>query len=338
MWRVWFIASRPHTLTASLSPCLVGYAVGNSLIPSLSSMSSLSSTEIPSTFNIFVQWFSFCICIQLATNLHNDYADFVRGADTDQRVGQARATQKGWLTPQQTAGASTACLVAALAIGINLLPSPDDVFSWCVVLTSAFNAVAYTGGPYPLGYVGLENVSIAYWGLGDLFCLLYFGLVATIMIPYFIIRYSGNTAPLWDLTIIEGAPLQTPLYYATSVGFWAIAIIVVNNLRDERTDVLANKRTLAVRFGGNFCRAEYLILVIAAYGMTIYDGIICIASSTSITSSMLSFLPLLTIPLAIPCVRAMQTLEGGDLNPFVGGTARVQLFYCILLSIGIMYR
>jgi 1,4-dihydroxy-2-naphthoate octaprenyltransferase len=88
MWKVWVLASRPHTLTASLSPGVVGYAIASSTIDYHSSVS---------LFLIFLRWFFFCVLIQLATNLHNDYADFIKGADTVERVGQARATQKGWL-------------------------------------------------------------------------------------------------------------------------------------------------------------------------------------------------------------------------------------------------
>ena len=130
--------------------------------------------------------------MQLGTNLHNDYADFVKGADDEKRVGQARATQKGWLTPFQTAMASGLTLLLGLFLGIwfilemAMTADPDDgsgnnqqriaamIF---IVISSIFNAFAYTGGPWPLGYIGLPNFSLGYSGLGDLFVFLYFGLV-----------------------------------------------------------------------------------------------------------------------------------------------------------------
>jgi 1,4-dihydroxy-2-naphthoate octaprenyltransferase len=259
--------------------------------------------------------------IQLGTNLHNDYADFVMGADTHQRVGQARATQKGWLTPQQTSAASTLLLGVALAIGLQLLQDEwNDGILWFIILTSIFNAVAYTGGPFPLGYIGLGRVSIAYSGLGDVFCLLYFGLVATLTIPYLCVRK--------DLTYVETLQqLQPCLGAALAVGFLATAIIVVNNLRDRHTDVLAHKRTVAVRFGGTFCRMEYATLLLLSYMIVILEFVKY--------KNVWLLLPLLSMPLAVSQLQAVWTKDGADLNPHVGGTARLQLAYCILLSVGL---
>ena len=123
-------------------------------------------------------WVFACL-IQIATNLHNDYADFIKGADDENRIGQARATQKGWLTPRQTAGLATLSLGLAHGIGVQLAREAGS-WMWFVTWTSVFNAVAYTGGPYPLGYVGLGWVSLGYTGLGDVFVFAYFGIVATV--------------------------------------------------------------------------------------------------------------------------------------------------------------
>ena len=71
LWKVWLLAARPHTLTASLSPCIVGFAIASTATTADSALSILP---------IFLTWFSFCVLIQLATNLHNDYADFIKGA------------------------------------------------------------------------------------------------------------------------------------------------------------------------------------------------------------------------------------------------------------------
>lgn len=315
MWKVWLLAARPHTLTASLSPCIVGYSIA------ATSPATTTADNVP----IFLRWFSFCVLIQLATNLHNDYADFIKGADTVERVGQARATQRGWLTPSQTAGASTACIVLALAVAIPLLPS-DRLF-WCILGSSCFNAVAYTGGPYPLGYIGLGQVSIAYWGLGDVFCFLYFGFVAVLTIPYIALRSNGTNNNHDDESLAALIPLLQPVH-AFPAALLSTAIIVVNNLRDRHTDLKANKRTLAVRFGARFCKLEYTFLLLTAYGIAVRQSFV--------SSSWYAALPLLTIPLAIKCTKAMWTLEGADLNPFVGKTAFVELLYCILQSIAIM--
>ena len=258
-WKIWLSASRPHTFTASISPVLVGHSCAAAHYSDANA--NLSQTTL--------QWLLFCMLIQLGTNLHNDYADFVLGADTHKRVGQARATQKGWLTPQQTCAASTLILSLALAIGLQLIfqqqQQKNDPILWFIVLSSVFNAVAYTGGPFPLGYIGLGRVSIAYSGLGDVFCFVYFGLVATLMIPYLAIVHSGDYADTWKTiaTMLWVLHLQ--------VGFLATAIIVVNNLRDRHTDVEAHKRTVAVRFGGTFCRFEYALLILSSYAIVVVE-------------------------------------------------------------------
>lgn len=313
LWKVWLMAARPHTLTASIVPVLIGHFASAAFLhrpPSL--------TRKALFFSIF---------IQLGTNLHNDYADFVKGADSKMRVGHARATQRGWLTPRQTAGASAFCVSVALAIGLDLLlkQCPNDPAVWFVVVTSAFNAFAYTGGPFPLGYIGLSNVSIAYSGLGDLFCFVYFGLVGTLGTPYVEVRRQDSVTPF--LVLFNGPLLKPCLHIALPVGFLATAILVVNNLRDRKTDVLAGKRTLAVRFGGTFCRVEYTLLVFASY-------VILLAHCFFHRHSWI-LLPFLTTAQAIFQVKAIWMKDGSDLNAHVGGTALLQLTFGVLLAIGL---
>ena len=304
-WKVLVLATRPNTLAASFTPVLVGFAVASR---------ELGALDPAPAFRFWV----FACLIQIGTNLHNDYADFVKGADTDERVGQARATQKGWLSPGQTAGLSTAALVAAASIGASLARRPG-CGGWMtfVTVTSVFNALAYTGGPFPLGYVGLGNVSIGYSGLGDVFVFAYFGLVATLA-PYY-------------LALEEGAPRACPgalLAAAVAVGCLATAIIVVNNLRDRHTDVRAGKRTLAVRFGGAAARAEYLALVLAAYG--------AVAACVALRAAPAAWLlPLLSAPLAAKTTRSVFAEEGAALNAYVGGTAKLQLLFGLLLTAGV---
>lgn len=317
LWKVWLVASRPHTLTASITPLIVSYNAG---------VAEIDNLDKVQYFHLALQCALFAILIQLGTNLHNDYADFVKGADTDKRVGQARATQKGWLTPTQTAMGATVVLVLALLVGLNFLFHMQGgihrtMVMGFIVFSSIFNAFAYTGGPWPLGYIGLGNFSIGYSGLGDFFVFLYFGLVATLTLPFLYVSYTGEDrnvgSILWKL-----AP------YAVQVAALATNIIVVNNLRDRHTDVEAKKQTLAVRFGAGFCQKEFLFMVVAAYGLVLVDFVghdFCLPR----------LLPLLTLPLAQKEVRAIYTKDGGALNPHVGGSAKVQLFFCILLGVGL---
>lgn len=293
-FHIWWTAARPHTLTASLCPCLVSYA----------------ACRPP--WKLQFLWTVFCMTVQLGTNLHNDYADAVLGADTDDRVGHARATAKGWLTPNQTLQASCSVLTVTFLTGVVLAfatKQSDNPFVWCLILTSVFNAFAYTGGPVPLGYIGLSHWSIAYSGLGDVFCMAYFGLVATVMMPFLLNKE------------------ELPWRYAMQVGCLATNILVVNNLRDRFTDVRANKRTTAVRFGKYFSLYEYVFLLCITYGLVLWD--------TMQQKSLWRLLPCLSIPMAQKEVKAIWTKEGSLLNQHVGGAAKLQLVFCVLLAAGL---
>ena len=359
---VWALASRPHTLTASIAPVIVGCALTARLIhdnPGLmerrSSMCDADSGESfctgidsvsawTSVLPLAVQFGLFACLIQVSTNLHNDYADFVKGADTDKRVGQARATQRGWLTPYETCRGCVLCMLAALVVGmVHLVPFERqcfadgsevikyDPFMLFIVASSLFNAVAYTGGPFPLGYIGLGNVSIGYSGLGDLFVFLYFGIIATLGVPYLYLTNAACLVPTSEALRQElWAILATKFWYSLPVSMLATAIIVVNNLRDRHTDVGAGKKTLAVRFGGTFVKLEYFILIVGSYAFCFYQWAVK-------TNELLDLLPLLAVPISIKHLRAVSFgyKDGPALNEHVGGTAKLQLAYCLLLAAGL---
>jgi len=168
----------------------------------------------------------------------------VKGADTAERLGTARVTQKGWISPRAVATGASFSLGVAGLVGMHLI----EVGGWpmaLVVVTSIFNAVAYTGGHYPLGLIHprLGDFSIGYLGLGDIFVLAYFGYVA-VCGTYYLCSMPALVLP------------PHVVWAATPTGLLATAIIVVNNLRDRKTDVKAHKMTLAVRFGATFARCE----------------------------------------------------------------------------------
>jgi 1,4-dihydroxy-2-naphthoate polyprenyltransferase len=248
----------------------------------------------------------------------------VQGADMKEtRVGQLRATAQGWLTPNETCAAATFALFITLTSGVVLVSLTNqwnNFLLWFVVLSSVFNAFAYTAGPFPLGYIGLSKCSIAYAGLGDVFVFLYFGLVATYMVPYLLhlVEFGGGVSDENDSILI--------LIYGIQVGLLATNIIVVNNLRDRHTDVLVGKRTTSVRFGKTFSLTQYglcniltYLLVVVAFVLSGFQAI--------------QLLPLLSMVVAFKESRAVFTKSGKDLNEHVGGTAKVQLLFCILLTL-----
>ncbi|KAL7552546.1 hypothetical protein ACHAWF_015788 [Thalassiosira exigua] len=378
-FRVWKLAARPHTLTASVAPVVVGYALtlrtirrhadelalrrrqaglcdgegGGRDVCAAEDLAHLTSPR--AALAPAIQFAAFAALVQIATNLHNDYADFVKGADTHERVGHARATQRGWLTPYETCRGCVLCLLGALLVGMQFLIPIDERCSAAeggadrtdpvmvlVVLSSLFNAVAYTGGPFPLGYIGLGGVSIGYSGLGDLFVFLYFGLVATMGAPYLYLTKMACFSPSSG-TMASGELirlLQPSFLHSLPVGFLATAIIVVNNLRDRHTDVRAGKMTTAVRFGGKFAKMEYLALVVGSYAFCVYFWLTERAEHLGKDLASIAWtalLPLLSAPMAIPQLNAVAFggKEGQSLNEHVGGTAKLQMIYCFLVAAGL---
>jgi 1,4-dihydroxy-2-naphthoate octaprenyltransferase len=213
-----------------------------------------------------------------------------------------------------------------------------------IVASSIFNAVAYTGGPFPLGYIhpAMGNISIGYSGLGDLFVFLYFGIVATFGVPYLYLTKvecfdvstaifgSGGDDSLREASGPQLQSLKKTLIHSIPIGFLATAIIVVNNLRDRYTDVHAGKRTMAVRFGETLARTEYFLLIKVSYLYCVYFAL----EEKRYTA----LLPLLSIPSSIPQLKAVafRGKDGDALNDHVGGTAKLQMIYCILLIVGLL--
>ncbi len=220
-WRPWWMAARPRTLPASLAPVLMGAALahGDGAFHGLSVIVALMGA----------------VLIQIGTNLANDYFDFVQGADTDRRKGPVRVTQAGLIPP------ATVRRAAILVFALVALPAAyaawrgGSVFVLIAVLSVVFG-VLYTGGPYPLGYMGL----------GDILVLLFFGPVAV-----------GGVYYLQTLTLTPEAVVA-----GIGVGSLAVGLLAVNNLRDVEEDRAAGKRTLAVRFGPGFARIEYVACVV----------------------------------------------------------------------------
>jgi 1,4-dihydroxy-2-naphthoate polyprenyltransferase len=188
---VWVAASRPRTLPAAIAPVLAASALawrdGDFVAPAA------------------LACLAFALLVQIGTNFANDYYDFVKGADTGERVGPARAVASGWVQPATMKRAMLAVFALAFASGLTLL----GYGGWPLLIigvTSIICGIAYTGGPYPLGYNGL----------GDVFVFIFFGLVA-VGATYFV-QAGVVTSQAW----LIGA----------GVGALAANILVVNNYRD----------------------------------------------------------------------------------------------------------
>jgi len=286
MHMAWISAFRVKTLTASVVPVCVGsaLAVHDGVFAWLPALAALLGA----------------LAIQIGTNLHNDAADHLSGADSADRLGPARAAQNGWLTAAQIRRGSAVAFGTATLIGAYLV----YVGGWPIVaigLASIAAGYAYTGGPFPLGY----------HGLGDLFVFAFFGVIAVC-----------GTYYVQGLTI-------TPAVLALSCAIGALntAILVVNNLRDRQTDAKAGKRTLAVICGERFARNEYIALIIAAY--VIPAGLVAFGFGDG-----LWLLPMLSLPLAYGISRRFLRASGVQFNPILSRTAGLSLAYAMLFCLG----
>ncbi len=286
--QAWILAARPKTLPAAVAPVAAGtgLAAHHGVASALPALAALLGA----------------VLIQIATNLANDYYDYVRGGDTAERVGPVRVTQAGILPPAVVKRGMILTLLAALLVGLYLV----WVAGWPVVfigLASLTCAVIYTGGPYPL----------AYHGLGDLFVFVFFGLVAV-----------GGTYFVQGLAWPSDAVLA-----GVALGGLSTAILVVNNLRDIPTDARAGKRTLAVRLGATGTKVEYLLMLgLAAVVPFVGVGVFAWPWACLVA--------LLVAPLCVPPIRRVLGFEDPrELLPALGETARVVALYGVLLGLGL---
>ncbi len=285
----WLLATRPKTLPAAVAPVIVGSAMAYAhqrfvLLPALAAL-------------------AVALLLQVGVNLANDYFDYTKGVDTEDRLGPARVTQGGLIAPDRVKLAMTIVFVLSLLPGFYLIM----IGGWPVAAIGAASiiaALAYSGGPYPL----------ASHGLGDLFVFIFFGLVAVCG------TYYVQALNLTPLVVMMGV----------IVGFLITAILVVNNLRDIQTDRKTGKRTLAVMIGKKRTRAVYTVLLGSAYVITVFIWIGGFASTWLL-------LPLASLPLAFLQIRLIwHTSEGPALNNLLAQTAKLSFFFSVLLSIGLI--
>lgn len=283
----WIAASRPKTLPAALSPVLIGTAMAfaDDGVHVLSAALCAASAGF----------------IQIATNLHNDVADYEKGSDTPDRKGPVRVTAAGLVSPSTMKRATAVTFGLAVIAGTYLMIRGG----WPIVvigILSILFGIMYTGG----------RRSLASLGLADLFVFVFFGPVA-VAGTYYVQTLTVNAS-----VMIAGlAP-----------GALSVAILLVNNTRDVDEDALSGKRTLIVRLGRQWGARLYgLCLVLAAAGP------IVLALSRPASSTVL--MALLALPVGIYVMYGMRSESDGEkFNQFLARTAQVLLLYSILFSIG----
>ncbi len=289
--KTWVLATRPKTLSAAIVPVLMATALvavrpGGGIV-----------------------WWAFgcalagSVLIQIATNFINDALDFRKGADTRERLGPMRVTQAGLVSADTVMRAAAVALALAALCGVPLIYRGG----WPMLvigLASIAAAYAYTGGPYPL----------AYHGLGEVFVVAFFGVVAV-----------GGT--YYVLTL--DAP---PVVFVAGIGAGTVAtvLLVINNLRDIDTDRASRKKTLAVRMGPAFARFEVALFAILP--------LVAAAVAAWMLGNRWLLLPWAASPLALVLIRRCYRSAGAELNRALALAGAYQWAYGVLFVIGVLMR
>lgn len=240
------LAARPKTLPAAVVPvwlgCVLAWKLSGDFDLTLALCTLLGA-----------------VAIQIATNFFNDVIDARKGADTERRLGPVRVTASGMLPPRVVIGFALAFLVVAIICGLVLIQARG----WPILLIgvpSLLLAYGYTGGPFPL----------AYRGMGEIFVVLFFGLIAV----------TGT------VFVQTGGWPNEALLLGLQVGLLSAVLISINNFRDREEDATTSKRTLAVRFGPRFAAAliwlEIKVAAFAGIAWLIFDMPLLMLSSVPI--------------------------------------------------------
>jgi len=284
--KTWIAAARLRTLPAAIVPVVVGTAVASAVgrVAWKPALAALAGS----------------IAIQIGTNFANDVFDAEKGADGEDRIGPLRVVSAGLVTPAAMKRAMILAFAIAAAFGVYLV----SVGGWPIVaigVASILSGIAYTGGPWPLGY----------HGLGDVFVMVFFGFVAVCGTAFVQLGHVPALA----------------VWASIPVGSIATAIIVVNNVRDRATDVRAGKRTLAVRFGRPAALVEYALLLALAYAVPV---------GLALCHQPWAALPLVTIPLAAVRMRALvRATDGPAHNACLAATGQLLLAHGALFAAGL---
>lgn len=287
------MAARPKTLPAAVVPVWVGSAL----------VSLDQSGAYHFSGRLFFYTLLSCLLIQIATNFFNDAIDFSKGADTDRRHGPKRVTASGMVSQKAVMTAGVVTSVLAAVASLPLIAERG----WPIVLiglVSLLLAYGYTGGPFPLAYLGL----------GELFVVVFFGLIAV----------GGS----WFVQT-GSAPGPEALLAGLQIGLLSAVLISINNLRDIDEDRISNKKTLAVRRGIAFAKMEVAFFCLSP--MLIGSAWLALGHAR------LYAVPLALTPLSILIAwKVFRNSPSPVYNKFLALAAMQLLVFAILLTIGLM--
>ena len=304
--RAWFLATRPKTLTGAIAPVLVGAAF------------AYASSGAVSMLMPFLLCLLFAGLMQIDANLINDYFDFKKGTDREDRLGPERACAQGWITPramQWGIGVMTAlsCLVGIAILLVHM--------QWELLLVGILCVV----------FCFLYTTRLSYLGWGDVLVLVFFGFVPVVFTHY-VMTNGGWSVPL--------------LIASFAMGLATDNLLVVNNYRDRSQDRVSGKRTIIVRIieaqirkcgseqgqktGQNICLDIYLWVGIVATFLA-FTALFLFSSSRIRHPLMFLYLVL-----HFRAFQQLKTLDGGELNQVLGTTARNIFLFGVLLAFGVL--
>lgn len=240
------------------------------------------------------------LLLQIESNLANDYFDWKKGSDTHERLGPVRVTSSGLISPDAMIRGMVATAVAAVGVGAVL----TLLVGWPILIIGATGflcAFLYTAGPFPLSRLGIA----------DFFVFIFFGPIAVIGTCY------AHT----------GAASLLSIFLSLPVGFVAVAILLVNNIRDLQEDIKTGKRTSVVRIG----RSKSIQFYQACVTIPILAGV---SLGAAVHASM--FVILLAAPMTLFLIRQIRILNGAALNPLLGLTGLYLLLTSLLFCVGVL--
>ena len=294
--KAWFLAARPKTLTGAAVPVMIGISAAVAMYGS-------SVRVVPAVLCML-----FALVMQIDANFVNDYFDFMKGTDDEQRLGPKRACAQGWITAVAMRRGLLYTTVLACAVGLPLV-----YFGGWEMILVGFACVVFCF---------LYTISFSYIGLGDVLVLVFFGLVPVCMTYWLVAPPTSLMSIPWPVIVLSIA-----------CGLIIDTLLVVNNYRDIDNDRRAGKRTLIVRIGERGGLILYLLLGMAGTMLAI-AGIIYLNWHDG------QFMQLLMtsyIPFHIRAFTEMRRIrKGAELNKVLGMTARNMFIFGVFVSAALL--
>lgn len=296
--KAWILAARPKTLTGAAVPVMIGIA------SAVAMYGWCGIRVVPAVLCML-----FALIMQVDANFINDYFDFMKGTDDEQRLGPKRACAQGWITASAMRSGLFVTTLLACIVGLPLV----YYGGWEMIMVGLACVV----------FCFLYTISFSYIGLGDLLVLVFFGIVPVCM-TYWL------TAPPTALTSIPFAVVLMSI----ACGLIIDTLLVVNNYRDIDNDRRAGKLTLIVRIGERGGLVLYLMLGLVGTILAIVGVVLLDWHDGQWTQSLL----IIYTPFHTWAFNEMRSIrKGAELNRVLGMTARNMFIFGLLASAALVF-